>query len=195
MNAATKHHRNLRIDAKRQQTQKKRQKRILMAFGIAVSVLIGGILLLGTDTEGARVPDFTADTLTGESVHLSDYRGQVIMLNFWATWCPPCRAEMPTIEAAYEQYHDQGFAVFAINNAEHPAQIQPFADALSLRFSIVLDTEARLQRTFAISGYPTSLFISPNGDLYAKHSGMLTPQQLDSYIETGLAMLQQNPEA
>ncbi|MEO8613168.1 MAG: TlpA disulfide reductase family protein [Chloroflexota bacterium] len=172
--------------------ERQRQKKLLFGFGIGVVAILGLMLMFNGGSNA--VPDFSATTITGETVHLSDYRGQVVMLNFWATWCPPCRAEMPTIEAAYEKYHDQGFAVFAINNAEQPAQIQPFAEALSLRFSIVLDTEAHLQRTFAISGYPTSLFISPDSDLYANHSGMLTPQQLDSYITTGLANIRPDPE-
>jgi thiol-disulfide isomerase/thioredoxin len=195
MNTAAKHHHNIRASDKRRQAQRQRQKQVLVAFAIAVIGLVGGIMIFSTGTGDVRVPDFTATTLAGETVQLRDYQGQVVMLNFWATWCPPCRAEMPTIQAAYERYHDQGFAVLAINNAEQPAQIQSFADALSLRVPIVLDTEARLQRTFAISGYPTSLFISLDGELYAQHSGMLTPQQLDSYVTAGLAILQQNPEA
>lgn len=117
------------------------------------------------------------------------------MLNFWATWCPPCRAEMPSIQAAYSQYHDQGFTVLAINNAETATQIKPFTDSLALQFPIVMDTSTTLQRIFSIAGYPTSIFIDPEGNIYATHTGMLLPDQLTDYIETGLARIQNNSEA
>lgn len=158
----------------------------LVIVGIAAIVLI--VLMMLASRQNGQ-PDFTASTLSGEPVHLSDYHGQVVMLNFWATWCPPCRAEMPAIQAAYEQYHDQGFMVLAINNAEQPDQIQPFADAFALRFPVVLDTQGRLSQIFGVNGYPTSLFIAPDGEIYARHSGMLTPQQLERYITDGLAKI------
>ncbi|MBZ0289502.1 MAG: TlpA family protein disulfide reductase [Anaerolineae bacterium] len=191
MSAAVKHHhRNMKSGSHKNQ----RQQRVLLGFGIAVVVLVVGILLLSTGA-GGGVPNFTANTLTGETVRLSDYQGQVVMLNFWATWCPPCRAEMPTIQAAYDRYHDQGFAVLAINNAEPADQIQPFASALDLQFPIVLDTRAELQETFGINGYPTSLFIAPDGEIYRTHNGMLTDQQLEAYIAVGLAKLKPKAEA
>lgn len=161
---------------------------ILLFVGIGIVAII--LIMSSNQPVSGEVgshPEFSATTLTGETVTLSDYRGQVVMLNFWATWCPPCRAEMPNIEAAYEQYQSQGFQVLAINNAESPAQIAPFASSLGLRFPVVLDTDARLQRQFALTGYPTSLFIGRSGEVYASHYGMVSPQQLDSYIQTGLA--------
>lgn len=158
---------------------------------MAALVVIGGALLLISSSGGfaTSAPDFEATTLTGEPVRLSDYRGQVVMLNFWATWCPPCRAEMPGIQAAYEQRQDEGFTVLAINNAETPSQIQPFVQALGLNFPIVLDTTAELQRTFAIRGYPTSIFVDPQGTVYATHPGFVSEDQLESYINEGLARI------
>jgi thiol-disulfide isomerase/thioredoxin len=108
------------------------------------------------------------------------------MLNFWATWCPPCRAEMPVIEAAYRQYQNQGFVVLAVNNAEDINTVGAFARQFELSFPVLMDTSARIQRQFGITGYPTSLFLDANGELYATHSGMVTEAQLTRYIETGL---------
>lgn len=131
--------------------------------------------------------DFQATTLDGDRVSLSAYRGQVVMLNFWATWCPPCRAEMPTIQAAYDAHQQDGFMVLAVNNAESPAQIRPFADAFGLNFPIVLDQSAQLQRSFAIQGYPTSIFVDAAGEIYKTHSGLVTAADLNRYIDEGLA--------
>ena len=195
MSTATQHHNPAETRRRRKQTVRQRQKRLLIVFGAAMAGLLALVLMFSTRSGGSGQPDFAASTLSGETVRLSDYRGQVVMLNFWATWCPPCRAEMPTIKAAYEHYRDQGFTVLAINNAETATQIQPFAQALGLQFPIVLDTSTRLQQVFGISGYPTSLFISPDGEIYARHSGMVDAQTLDNYITSGLAKLNPNPEA
>lgn len=163
-----------------------RTTRLLIGAGVVALVLL---IWWGTATmRSSDVPDFAATTLNGSAIRLNDYHGQVVMLNFWATWCPPCRSEMPAIQRAYERYHDQGFTVLAINDAEQPSLIQPFADSLSLSFPIVLDPESRLQDAFAINGYPTSFFIDPKGHLYATHSGMLSETQLINYIQTGLSV-------
>ena len=166
----------------------------LILIYLGVGVLIVGLMVVSASLNTARVsttPDFTANTLNGDVVRLSDYHGQVVMLNFWATWCPPCRAEMPAIERAYEHYRDQGLVVLAINNGERATEITPFTQAFALQFPVVLDTDRRLQDVFAITGYPTSLFIGRDGSTYATHVGGLSPVQLTGYIETGLA--QANP--
>ncbi|MFN8529793.1 MAG: TlpA disulfide reductase family protein [Anaerolineae bacterium] len=160
---------------------------VWVMIGMMVLSLMVVFASMRQDTGVGSTPDFTASTLSGDTVHLSSYRGQVVMLNFWATWCPPCRAEMPSIEAAYERYQSQGFIVLALNNGESAQQISPFASMLGLRFPVVLDTDMHLQSAFAIQGYPTSLFIGRDGQVYATHSGGLTPSQLTQYIETGLA--------
>ncbi|MBN8636589.1 MAG: redoxin domain-containing protein [Anaerolineae bacterium] len=175
---------------KTQRTEPGNSPLILIVLG--VGILIVGLLAVSTsmNTATGRVgsaPDFTATTLTGETVRLSDYRGQIVMLNFWATWCPPCRAEMPAIERAYERFSEQGVMVLAINNGETSAEIAPFATTLGLRFPVVLDTDRRLQTAFGMTGYPTSLFIGRDGEIYATHTGGLSSSQLTNYLETGLA--------
>jgi len=129
---------------------------------------------------------FSTTTTKGEPVSLVDYKGHVVMLNFWATWCPPCRAEMPMIETAYKHYKDQGFVVLAVNNAERSDQVSSFADQYKLTFPILLDYSADIQQQFAIKGYPTSLFLDAKGKVYATHQGGVTADQLANYIETGL---------
>lgn len=157
---------------------------VLALMGVAVVVMIAS---LSTQTGMGATPEFTATTLSGDTIQLSSYRGQVVMLNFWATWCPPCRAEMPGMETAYQQYRDQGFMVLAVNNGEAVQQISPFASTLGLSFPLVLDTDRRLQTAFAITGYPTSVFIGRDGKIFASHTGGLSLAQISQYVETGLA--------
>ncbi len=179
---------------KTQRTEPGNSPLILIVLGVGLLIIGWMAVSASMNTATGRVgsaPDFTVTTLVGETVRLSDYRGQIVMLNFWATWCPPCRAEMPAIERAYERYSEQGVMVLAINNGETSAEIAPFVQAFALQFPVVLDTERRLQDVFAISGYPTSLFIGRDGSTYATHVGGLSPVQLTGYIETGLA--QANP--
>jgi thiol-disulfide isomerase/thioredoxin len=154
----------------------------------AVAFISLGVLLLALTrprVEEGFAPDFSARTLGGGQVSLSDYKGQVVMLNFWATWCPPCRAEMPHMQEAYERYSAQGFSVLAINNAEAEANVAAFAEQYGLDFPVVLDG-GTLQRMFRISGYPTSIFLRRDGSIYATHNGGLSAAQLESYIQQGL---------
>ncbi len=162
----------------------------IMIIALIVAV---GILILQTPNNAAEasvVSQMTGVTLDNTRISLSELRGQVVLLNFWATWCPPCRAEMPTIEAAYETYHDRGFTVLAINASESPEVIQPFVDSVGLKFPVVLDQDASIQRQFLVDSFPTSLFIDSNGTLYASHHGALTEAQLRTTVENGLARLQ-----
>jgi thiol-disulfide isomerase/thioredoxin len=167
-------------------TSRRRAARRMWWIGGALVGLGLAIFLAAQPRAQGQTPLFSAPAISGEQVSLSDYRGKVVMLNFWATWCPPCRAEMPVIEAAYRQYQNQGFVVLAVNNAEDINTVGAFARQFELSFPVLMDTSARIQRQFGITGYPTSLFLDANGELYATHSGMVTEAQLTRYIETGL---------
>lgn len=153
----------------------------LLMVGVVVALIASGGGL------SSASPNFDAPGLTGQNVRLDDYRGQVVMLNFWATWCPPCRAEMPTIQAAYTDRQNEGFTVLAINNGETPAQIQPFVQAFGLQFPVVLDENSELARIYGVRSFPTSIFIDAQGEIYAKHTGLVTDTDLQRYIDEGMA--------
>ncbi len=118
---------------------------------------------------GQRAPDFTTQTLDGQSVTLSDYRGKIVLLNFWATWCVPCREEMPDFQTVYDLYDSQGFVVLAVNytpTERNLDDVRAFVDERGVKFPILLDESGRLNDTLyrdAIPGYPTSLLIDANG--------------------------------
>lgn len=130
---------------------------------------------------GAPAPDFELDSLSGERIRLRDLRGEPVLLNFWATWCGPCRQEMPEIQARSEKFEGQ-FHVVAVNFDEPRDQVQSFVDELGLTFTVVLDPGAKIQKLYRIRGYPTSYFVDAEGILQIQHIGIMTGGQLDDYL-------------
>ncbi|MFZ4816569.1 MAG: cytochrome c biogenesis protein CcdA, partial [Phototrophicaceae bacterium] len=126
---------------------------------------------------GQTAPDFSAFTHTGEEIRLSDLRGKVVLLNFWATWCGPCRVEMPDLEDAALRYGDQ-LVILGINNRETATQISDFADEIGVTFPLLLDLQGNLQDGFAIRSYPTTLLLDAQGIIVDKHLGFLSAEQL-----------------
>ncbi len=136
---------------------------------------------------GALAPDFTLLDTAGDKITLSDYRGQVVLLNFWATWCPPCRQEMPGIQDRYE-IHRPDLVVLAVDNDESSVLVKDFAEDYQLTFNPLLDPNAEVQIMYQIRGYPTSMFVDENGFIQIVHIGLMTEAQLDDYLaEMGLA--------
>jgi peroxiredoxin len=115
--------------------------------------------------EGFSAPDFTLDTLEGGQVTLSELRGKVVMVNFWATWCPPCRAEMPAIEKVYRAYRDLGLEVLAVNttNQDSEAEAAAFVRELGLTFPIPLDLTGAVSAAYNLRGLPSTYFIGADG--------------------------------
>ena len=112
---------------------------------------------------GYPAPDFTLETLEGKTVTLSDLNGEVVLINFWATWCPPCRAEMPAIQEVYEEYRDQGFTVLAVNQRESQGRVAAFMDELGLTFPVPLDREGRVSARYRVNALPTTFFVDRAG--------------------------------
>jgi len=115
--------------------------------------------------QGFLAPEFELKTMEGEAVKLSDLRGQAVLVNLWATWCPPCRAEMPAIEKVYNEYKDQGFVVLAINMTYQDtfANIAPFIEEYGLTFPILLDETSQVGTAYQLRSLPSSFFIDRGG--------------------------------
>lgn len=126
---------------------------------------------------GADAPAFTAVDLAGDSVRLADYEGQVVMLNFWATWCPPCLEEMPSMQRLYDELRDDGFVVLAVSlDAPPPGQdvrelVGEYVDRLELTFPILLDPEGVVEEAYNVSGLPTTYVIDRDGRIDGKVIG------------------------
>lgn len=120
---------------------------------------------------GDLAPDFSSFTPHGEAVRLSDYRGQTVLINFWATWCGPCRVEMPEFEDALKDFG--GFTILAVNNRETAEQVQGFADDLSLTFPMVMDIRGEIQDLYEVEFYPTTFLINAEGTIVERRFGAL----------------------
>jgi thiol-disulfide isomerase/thioredoxin len=133
-------------------------------------------------TLGKSVGDFALSDLEGETIHLSDYQGKFVLLNAWATWCPPCRAEMPDLNEFYQTHQDKGFEILAINAGETRDTAAQFANSLGLGFKVILDSDGKVLNGLGITGFPTSILIDPEGKVAMIHIGMIFPEDLNKKV-------------
>lgn len=109
--------------------------------------------------------DFTLPDLNGRKVRLKDFRGHVVFLNFWATWCIPCRAEMPAMEKLHREFKEKGLVILALNFRERPEEIKPFVRELQLTFPILLDRDGKVSDRYQVFGLPTSYLLGRKGEI------------------------------
>jgi len=165
----------------------------LGALWIGVSTWLPG----GTSTPGIPAPqtgflapDFTLETLEGQSITLSDLRGQAVLVNIWASWCLPCRAEMPAMERIYQEYKEAGFVILAVHatNQDSVAGAQTFAAEYELTFPILLDRDGAVGEQYQVTALPSSFFILPDGSIEeVVFGGPMAEALLRTRVETLLA--------
>lgn len=114
---------------------------------------------------GFYAPDFTLESADGETITLSDLRGQAMLVNLWASWCGPCRAEMPAMQRVYERYREQGFEVLAVNatNQDSRAAALAFYEELGLSYPLLFDVDGSASDAYQLRALPSSFFILPDG--------------------------------
>jgi len=132
---------------------------------------------------GRVAPDWTLEGLDGGSASLDDYRGQVVLLNFWATWCGPCRDEIPDLEAVYQARKKQGFVVLGLAVEEPRETVAPFVEEMGITYPVLLDVQGSVKKVFRVSGLPMSLLIDGQGVIRVRHVGRLTAEQLIGYLQ------------
>jgi len=138
------------------------------------------------DDQRREQADFTLNALDGKSWTLKDQRGKVVVLNFWATWCPPCRKEMPDLEALYQQFADQGLVILAISD-EDAGKVKPFIAERKITYPILLDPGRKVNELFQIEGIPKTFVYDRNGKLVAQSIDMRTRGQfLEMLAQAGL---------
>jgi cytochrome c biogenesis protein CcmG, thiol:disulfide interchange protein DsbE len=127
--------------------------------------------------------DFALNDVAGNPVQLSDLAGQPVIINFWATWCAPCRVEMPELEAAYQAYQNEGLVILALNQQEPTENVANFFTELGLNFTAVLDSEGAISQLYGSANIlPTTYFINGDGQITAIHRGPMVQSQIDGYL-------------
>lgn len=119
----------------------------------------------------SNAPDFTLRSVGGANLRLQEQRGQVVMVNFWATWCGPCRQEMPHLNRLYDKYRSSGFALLGVNIDDDPRAAADLAAKLGLRFPVLLDTDKKVSRVYDMSAMPATLLIDRDGRVRHIHRG------------------------
>ncbi len=137
--------------------------------------------------EGNRAPAFTIDTLDATSLSLSDLSDKVVLLNFWGTWCGPCRREMPEFQKAYDEWGPRGFEIVAIAYNDTEAAMADFRDEFGLTFTLALDSSGDINDAYAIQTRPSSYLLGKDGVILARHFGIMTETQLNQLLSDAFA--------
>ncbi len=166
-------------------------KKYIQMVILAGILLIGGIAIadsLFADHKipkvGDRAPDFTLQGLDGKEHKLSVYKGKVLLINFWGTFCPPCVREMPAMQRMYDKYKGEDFEILAINLDESTVSVQSFVKQYKLHFPILMDKNT-IRRKYGVSSYPTSFFVDKNG----KITEIVIQEMDDAFIESRIIAL------
>lgn len=127
-------------------------------------------------------PDLTLRDLEGNPVSLADYRGQVVLVNNWATWCPPCRAEMPVLEAYYQAHHQTGFVILAIEAGDPVEEVRAFVSQYGLSFPVLLDPDGHSLAAFGNPALPNTYIIDRQGRVRLAWTGAVNRKTLETYL-------------
>jgi len=172
-----------------------------MIGGFSLSIILFAGLLLTMNrfvaaeifTPGDTIPNYQATALAGAPAYFSDYKGQALVINFWATWCPPCRREMPLLESSYQTYKDQNVTFIGISVDESPDRVQKYVDSAGISYPIWGNTiihpdtgatNTAMSRLFGVVGFPTTFFVDPDGVIQSSYVGELNQAILDKRIST-----------
>ncbi|WP_251555440.1 thiol-disulfide oxidoreductase ResA [Neobacillus muris] len=128
-------------------------------------------------------PDFVLTDMQGNKHRLSDYRGQGVFLNFWGTWCPPCKKEMPYINNQYQQFKDEGVQVLSVDIQESELAVNKFIDRYQLDFPIMIDAEKEVMTAYDVDQLPATFLIDKNGKVVKYYTGELTENMVRDFME------------
>ncbi|UCF29331.1 MAG: redoxin domain-containing protein [Chloroflexota bacterium] len=142
---------------------------------------IPGVNLPESASIGSRAPEFELVDLDGQTMKLSEMRGKIVVINFWATWCEPCKVEMPFFEKLHQK-ELENLEILGINFDEPPLQVEQFVEDYDLHFTILLDPGGKVQQVYRVRGYPTTLIVDGDGIIRYHHIGLITEDQLEHYL-------------
>lgn len=152
---------------------------------VLLFIVLGGLLgMVGRPPlVGAPAPEITLKDLQGHDVRLSDFRGKVVLLNFWATWCKPCKEEMPAMQASYDNLRDKGFVVLAVNELEDTDKVVEHIRSHGHTFPVVMDHNNQVANKYGVVGLPASFLIDRQGIVRERVSGnLLTESRIEEMV-------------
>jgi peroxiredoxin len=178
---------------KERAARRRRQQKIntiLFVIGGLLVVVAVGFLFSGKPSSqvmdpaqiGKLLGDFSLTDISGQTISLSDYARKVVLINTWATWCPPCKAEMPDLNAYYQAHQDEGFVILAINAGDSASDAADFASQKGLAFPVLLDPNTSLLTSLGVHSFPTSILVGADGVVKAIHVGMFTLESLENEV-------------
>jgi len=169
---------------------------ILAITGLVLALTAAGILLMQKDSKNEfssesssekkgneLAPDFTVLTISGGDFHLGDYKGRPVMINFFASWCLPCREEMPVIEKIAQQYESKGVVFLGIAVDDTKEKMKEFIAKYQVTFPVGIDKTAEIQKSYGLYGIPTTYFIDKQGIINYSHSGSVTKELLQHELD------------
>ena len=149
-------------------------------MGAAAAVLIAASTTAGLKQSAA--PDFTLKSVEGENLRLSEYRGEVVLINFWASWCGPCRQEMPVLSELHDKYKPLGFTVLGINVEEDSGKARKLLQEMPVTFPVLLDNESVVSKLYDVVAMPSTVLVDRNGNMRYLHKGY-KPGLEDVYLQ------------
>jgi len=151
----------------------------ILISAILIGLLVYQIMSHSKEKAATDGVDFRLLTVDGKEYSLSDFRGKKVLLNFFATWCPPCRAEIPDFERFHRENKD--VVLIGINIQEDKATVEEFLSSMGVTYPVLLDRDGKVSAQFGIEGIPTTFLIDKNGKIVAKNVGMMTYEQLKKF--------------
>jgi len=142
--------------------------KLLTGFALAV---LATSSLASSDLSGLPAPDFSLKSSTGENLRLSEYRGDVVMINFWATWCGPCRQEMPLLEQLYNRYERVGFSLLGVNIDDDSARAMDMIRELGISFPVLFDARKEVSKLYNVDAMPVTILVDREGVVRYVHKG------------------------
>lgn len=155
--------------------------------GLILFLVLGLMNAYNEPLSQGIAPDFTLETFEGETITLSQFRGQVVVINFWASWCDPCREEAPYLEATYRKYQDQGVVFIGVDYVDTDREARAYLEEFDITYYSGPDLGTRISDAYQIQGVPETFYIARNGEIRGVKLGPLVAPELDQKIEELLA--------
>lgn len=157
-------------------------KTVVKQMGVLVATSLLFVSIAQAEVLEGMAPDFTLKSRSGENVKLSELRGEVVMINFWASWCAPCRQEMPLLEDMYNKYNDLGFVLLGVNVEEDSSKASELLREVPVSFPVLYDTTNDVTKLYKVVAMPSTVMVDRDGNMRYLHRGYL-PGYEEEYIK------------